>query len=130
MKKISKKELNQKALRGAKVVSLRPPKPTEEEILAEVARVKRQHDTDFDALAGAIEKTSSNVEMVYNELTELRRIKEGTVELEIHRAGFDRLIRSIDIRKRTQDGKVRYLKASFLRDDKGDVARIILAPST
>lgn len=129
MKKITRQQLNERAIRGAKVVSLKPPKPTEEEILAEIARVKRQHDADFDALADSIEKTSEGVELVHNELTEIRRIKEGTIELEIKRQ-FDRLIHTIDIVKRTQDGKARHLKASFLRDEKGDVQRIVIAPGT
>jgi hypothetical protein len=127
MKKITQQELNQKAATGAKITELRPAKPTEDEILSEVARVKVRQDDDFKVLADAIEKTSDGVERVHHELTELRRVKEGTVELEIQRQ-FDRLIHTIDIRKKTEDGKVRYLKATFLRDDNGDVQRIVLAP--
>ena len=129
MKKISKSDLNQKALRGAKVKELRPAKPTADEIMSTIARVKVRQDDDFRVLAEAIEKTSDSVDMVHNELKEVRRVKEGTVELEIQRQ-FDRLIHTIDIKKKTADGKVRYMKATFLRDGKGDVKRIVLAPGT
>lgn len=127
VKKISKKELNKKAVHGARVVTLQPAKespPTASEVKAAIARLEARHSADFAVLADAIEKTSSGMESVYTALL-AREKNDGasSVELRIYR-GSNRLVRWVDVIKTLPNGSRKHYRCPFKRDDIGNVHSI------
>ncbi len=116
MKKITQQDLNKKVAVGASVKQLRPPKPTENEILAAIAEIRTRQNDDFRALADVIDGQSREITQCHSEIRTLQTVKgKRAIQLRVNR-GTNRLVKDIDIAEISGDGGVRVVaKATFNR---------------